>query len=163
MAIGLKARVKINANIGNSPTTSSLKEEVEKLHLAERLGADIVMDLSTGKRIDETRAAIIAEATVPIGTVPIEGHLQRPDHAPAQLGYDQQRAGIGIDRLERPPVRLGSSPRRWSRAAPSGSLASSRTMAGTSWRRARRNRSLPSLMAEETPWGSRQPAHNGPD
>jgi hypothetical protein len=33
-----------------------------------------------------------------------------------------------------------------SRVAPSGSLASSRTMAGTSWRRARRNRSLPSLM-----------------
>ena len=31
MAIGLKARVKINANIGNSPTSSSLEEEVEKL------------------------------------------------------------------------------------------------------------------------------------
>ena len=29
------------------------------------------MDLSTGRRIDETRAAILAEATVPIGTVPI--------------------------------------------------------------------------------------------
>jgi phosphomethylpyrimidine synthase len=29
------------------------------------------MDLSTGKRIDETREAIIAAATVPIGTVPI--------------------------------------------------------------------------------------------
>jgi len=31
MAIGLKARVKINANIGNSPTTSSLDEEFAKL------------------------------------------------------------------------------------------------------------------------------------
>ena len=58
MAIGLKARVKINANIGNSPTTSSLDEEVAKLALAERWGADTVMDLSTGKRIDETRKAI---------------------------------------------------------------------------------------------------------
>jgi phosphomethylpyrimidine synthase len=38
MAIGLKARVKINANIGNSPTTSSLDEEVEKLTLAQRWG-----------------------------------------------------------------------------------------------------------------------------
>jgi phosphomethylpyrimidine synthase len=28
MAIGLRARVKINANIGSSPTTSSLEEEV---------------------------------------------------------------------------------------------------------------------------------------
>jgi len=71
MAIGLRARVKINANIGNSPTSSSLEEEVEKLCLAERLGADTVMDLSTGKRIDETREAILAAATVPIGTVPI--------------------------------------------------------------------------------------------
>ena len=60
MAIGLKARVKINANIGNSPTTSSLDEEVEKLALSERWGADTVMDLSSGKRIVETRAAILA-------------------------------------------------------------------------------------------------------
>src|ERR1700741_2381174 len=57
MAIGLKARVKINANIGNSPTSSSLQEEVEKLTVSERWGADTVMDLSTGKRIDETRQA----------------------------------------------------------------------------------------------------------
>jgi phosphomethylpyrimidine synthase len=71
MAIGLKACVKINANIGNSPTTSSLAEEVAKLRLAERWGADTVMDLSTGKRIDETRAAILDAAEVPIGTVPI--------------------------------------------------------------------------------------------
>ncbi len=59
MAIGLKARVKINANIGNSPTTSSLDEEVSKLASAQRWGADTVMDLSTGKRIDETREAIL--------------------------------------------------------------------------------------------------------
>src|SRR3569623_575770 len=44
MAIGLAARVKINANIGSSPTTSGIAEEVEKLTLAERWGADTVMD-----------------------------------------------------------------------------------------------------------------------
>ncbi|MEA2195528.1 MAG: phosphomethylpyrimidine synthase, partial [Solirubrobacteraceae bacterium] len=66
MAIGLRARVKINANIGNSPTTSSLEEEVAKLRLAEHWGADTVMDLSTGKRIDETRQAILDAAAVPI-------------------------------------------------------------------------------------------------
>jgi phosphomethylpyrimidine synthase len=80
MAIGLKARVKINANIGNSPTTSSLGEEVEKLTISESYGADTVMDLSTGKRIDETREAIIAAATVPIGTVPIYQALERVKH-----------------------------------------------------------------------------------
>jgi phosphomethylpyrimidine synthase len=77
MAIGLKARVKVNANIGSSPTTSGIAEEVEKLALAERWGADTVMDLSTGKRIDETREAIIAAAEVPIGTVPIYQALER--------------------------------------------------------------------------------------
>jgi phosphomethylpyrimidine synthase len=76
MAIGLKATVKINSNIGNSPTSSSLAEEVEKLTISERWGADTVMDLSTGKRIDETREAIIAASTVPIGTVPIYQALE---------------------------------------------------------------------------------------
>ncbi len=81
MAIGLKGRVKINANIGNSPTTSSLDEEVEKLRLAERWGADTVMDLSTGKRIVETRAAILEASTVPIGTVPIYEAMDGLTHA----------------------------------------------------------------------------------
>jgi len=81
MAIGLKARVKINANIGNSPTTSSLQEEVDKLRLAERWGADTVMDLSTGKRIAATRAAILDAAAVPIGTVPIYEAMEGLRHA----------------------------------------------------------------------------------
>jgi phosphomethylpyrimidine synthase len=81
MAIGLKACVKINANIGNSPTTSSLDEEVQKLRLAERWGADTVMDLSTGKRIDETRQAILDVAEVPIGTVPIYEAMDGLRHA----------------------------------------------------------------------------------
>jgi phosphomethylpyrimidine synthase len=81
MAIGLKARVKINANIGNSPTTSSLEEEVAKLALSQRWGADTVMDLSTGKRIVETRQAILDVATVPIGTVPIYEAMDGLRHA----------------------------------------------------------------------------------
>ncbi|HET6571555.1 MAG TPA: phosphomethylpyrimidine synthase ThiC [Solirubrobacterales bacterium] len=76
MAIGLRARVKVNANIGSSPTSSSLAEEVEKLRLAQGWGADTVMDLSTGKRIVETREAILAEASMPIGTVPIYEALE---------------------------------------------------------------------------------------
>jgi phosphomethylpyrimidine synthase len=102
MAIGLAARVKINANIGNSPTTSSLEEEVAKLRLAERWGADTVMDLSTGKRIDETRAAILAEATVPIGTVPIYQALERvkrPEDLTAGLLLEviEHQARQGVD------------------------------------------------------------------
>jgi phosphomethylpyrimidine synthase len=102
MAIGLKARVKINANIGSSPTTSSLDEEVDKLRLSERWGADTVMDLSTGKRIDETRLAILEEATVPIGTVPIYQALERVKSAEeltAELLLDiiEHQARQGVD------------------------------------------------------------------
>ena len=71
MGIGKVARVKINANIGNSAVTSSIAEEVDKLRQAVKYGADTVMDLSTGTDIDATRLAIIAESTVPVGTVPI--------------------------------------------------------------------------------------------
>jgi phosphomethylpyrimidine synthase len=71
MAIGKVGRVKINANIGTSAVTSSLDEEVDKLRLAVKYGADTVMDLSTGKNIDAIREAILAASTVPVGTVPI--------------------------------------------------------------------------------------------
>ena len=71
MGIGAVASVKINANIGTSAVTSNLDEEVGKLELAVRYGADTVMDLSTGSGLDDVRAAILAASTVPVGTVPI--------------------------------------------------------------------------------------------
>jgi phosphomethylpyrimidine synthase len=71
MAIGVAALCKINANIGNSAVTSKIDEELEKLHTAVHLGADTVMDLSTGGNIDDIRQAIIDASPVPIGTVPI--------------------------------------------------------------------------------------------
>ncbi len=71
MGIGAVAKVKINANIGTSAVTSSLDEEVGKLNLAMKYGADTVMDLSTGKDLDAVRRAIINASTVPVGTVPI--------------------------------------------------------------------------------------------
>jgi phosphomethylpyrimidine synthase len=77
MAIGIAAKCKINANIGNSAVTSNLQEELEKLHLAVHYGADTVMDLSTGKDIDSIRAAIIDASPVPIGTVPIYQMLEQ--------------------------------------------------------------------------------------
>ncbi|MBI2343076.1 MAG: phosphomethylpyrimidine synthase ThiC [Deltaproteobacteria bacterium] len=76
MAIGIAATCKINANIGNSATSSSIAEEVDKLHLAVQYGADTVMDLSTGRAIDPTREAILAASTVPIGTVPLYQAIQ---------------------------------------------------------------------------------------
>ena len=93
MAIGTVARVKINANIGNSAVSSDIPQELEKLALAIKYGADTVMDLSTGKDIDATREAIIAHATVPIGTVPIyQAAVEMED--PADLTAEQLLEGI---------------------------------------------------------------------
>ena len=71
MAIGRASLTKINANMGASPVSSGIEQEVEKLKWAERWGADTVMDLSTGGDLDACREAIIENSTVPIGTVPI--------------------------------------------------------------------------------------------
>ncbi len=77
MAIGIASKCKINANIGNSATTSNISEELDKLQYAVKFGADTVMDLSTGGDIPEIRKAIIKESPVPIGTVPIYEALNR--------------------------------------------------------------------------------------
>jgi phosphomethylpyrimidine synthase len=71
MGVGLALSCKINANIGNSAVSSDVGGELRKLETAVKLGADTVMDLSTGGDIDAIREAIIAHSTVPIGTVPI--------------------------------------------------------------------------------------------
>jgi phosphomethylpyrimidine synthase len=71
MGIGEGLKTKINANLGSSPNRIDINEELNKLNIAVKYGADTVMDLSTGGNIDEIRAAIIKNSTVPIGTVPI--------------------------------------------------------------------------------------------
>src|SRR4051812_45124565 len=71
MCIGRASLTKINANLGASPVSSDLSEEVEKMKWAVQWGGDTCMDLSTGGDLNATRNAIIQESTVPIGTVPI--------------------------------------------------------------------------------------------
>lgn len=71
MAIGREAKTKINANIGNSSLSSDICAELEKLQICLKYGADTVMDLSTGGDLDAIRSAIIANSSVPIGTVPM--------------------------------------------------------------------------------------------
>jgi phosphomethylpyrimidine synthase len=103
MIIGTKFRVKVNANIGSSATTSSIAEEVEKLDWAVRWGADTVMDLSTGRQIHATREAILRHATVPIGTVPIYQALEKVGGRPEELTFEifmetlDEQARQGVD------------------------------------------------------------------
>ncbi|MGW5646110.1 phosphomethylpyrimidine synthase ThiC [Saccharopolyspora sp. NPDC003752] len=91
MIIGKKFLVKVNANIGNSAVTSSVEEEVEKMVWATRWGGDTVMDLSTGKRIHETRERILRNSPVPIGTVPIYQALEKVNGDPAALTWEIYR------------------------------------------------------------------------
>jgi phosphomethylpyrimidine synthase len=88
MIIGRNFLVKINANIGNSAVTSSIEEEVEKLVWSIRWGADTVMDLSTGPNIHETRAWILRNSPVPIGTVPIYQALEKVGGRAEDLTWD---------------------------------------------------------------------------
>ena len=102
MAIGKVAKVKINANIGNSQVSSDVNGEIEKLQIAVKYGADTVMDLSTGGNIDEIRQAIIAASTVPIGTVPIYQMIQHvkevADLTPQDmLDMIERQAKQGVD------------------------------------------------------------------
>ena len=103
MVIGKNFLVKINANIGNSATTSSIEEEVEKLRWATHWGADTVMDLSTGPDITATREAILRNSPVPIGTVPIYQALNEVGGDPADLSIEaflrvlEEQARQGVD------------------------------------------------------------------
>ena len=117
MAIGIASKCKVNANIGASPNSSDLSEEVAKLHLAVKYGADTLMDLSTGGGdLDAIRTAIINASTIPIGTVPVyqalesvHGNIENltaadflhiiEKHAQQGVDYQTIHAGILIEHL----------------------------------------------------------------
>ena len=102
MCIGVASACKINANIGNSATTSNIDEEVEKLHYAVKYGADTLMDLSTGGDIPRIRKAIIDASPIPIGTVPIYealGRVRRVEdlNINVMLEVIEEQAEQGVD------------------------------------------------------------------
>lgn len=71
LAIGRGMSTKINANIGTSSLASDLQNEIKKLAVLEKYGADAVMDLSTGGDLDEIRKQLLAATNLCFGTVPI--------------------------------------------------------------------------------------------
>ena len=83
------------------------------------------MDLSTGKRIDETREAILGAATVPIGTVPIYQAIEQvksPEDLTGELLLEviEHQAHQGVD-------YMSTSRRSWRSAAPTTSRSLSAT------------------------------------
>jgi phosphomethylpyrimidine synthase len=102
MGIGIAARCKINANIGNSATSSNIEQEVEKLRTAVKFGSDTVMDLSTGGDIHAIREAVIRSSPVPVGTVPIYEAVTRVTHVrdlspQLMLEVIEEQAAQGVD------------------------------------------------------------------
>ena len=91
MIIGRNFLVKINTNIGNSATTSSIDEEVEKALWSCKWGGDTLMDLSTGENIHETREWIIRNCPVPVGTVPIYQALEKVNGVVEDLNWEIYR------------------------------------------------------------------------
>jgi len=65
LAIGAGTRIKINANIGTSSAKADIKEELQKMRVAVKYGADAIMDLSTSGDLTEIRAAILRECRWP--------------------------------------------------------------------------------------------------
>jgi phosphomethylpyrimidine synthase len=124
MAIGIASKCKVNANIGASPNASDAAEEVNKLKLAVKYGADTVMDLSTGGvNLDDVRTAIIGASPVPIGTVPVyqalesvHGSIEKLDeddflhiiekHCQQGVDYQTIHAGLLIEHLPKVKGRL---------------------------------------------------------
>ena len=124
MAIGIASRCKVNANIGASPNASDVREELKKLDLAIKYGADTVMDLSTGGvNLDEVRTAIIESSSVPIGTVPVyqalesvHGSIEKlseddflhiiEKHCQQGVDYQTIHAGLLIEHLPKVKGRL---------------------------------------------------------
>jgi phosphomethylpyrimidine synthase len=102
IAIGKGVKTKINANIGASKVRACVEEELEKVRLCMKYGADTVMDLSTGGNLNEIRGAIINESAIPIGTVPayqvVEENQTIEDlKADDWLDVIEQQAKQGID------------------------------------------------------------------
>ncbi len=71
LGLGAGLRVKVNANLGTSPDFADLDREIAKLEAALAVGADTVMDLSTGGDLDAIRKVLRQRCSVPLGTVPI--------------------------------------------------------------------------------------------
>ena len=104
--IGRGLKTKVNANIGTSPSHFDIDEEVKKLAVAIEVGADAVMDLSTGGDLALILNKIIEKSSVMVGTVPIyksAGRLFAAGKETADLTSDdifadiEEHAKAGVD------------------------------------------------------------------
>lgn len=121
VGIGRGLSTKINANIGTSKDKVSYDDEIKKLEVLVKYGADAVMDLSTGGAIRELRHTMMSKSPVAVGTVPIyeaivktaesKGHIAKmdpedlfrviEDHAKDGVDFVTVHCGITLKAIER--------------------------------------------------------------
>ena len=78
--VGKGLRTKINVNLGVSGDCVDYRVEMEKVHLAERFGAEAIMDLSNYGKTHTFRQKLIETSPAMIGTVPVYdavGYLEK--------------------------------------------------------------------------------------
>lgn len=106
VAVGKGLKTKVNANIGTSPDHISFDEEIEKMKIAVKAGADAVMDLSIGGNLTAIRKEILAQCPVCVGTVPIYEvacetvrNKKKISQMDSELMFDviEQQAEQGVD------------------------------------------------------------------
>ncbi len=103
VGVGRLFKTKINANLGRSVTHSGRGDELDKLDVALKAGADFVMDLSVGEDVKAIRRGMLAASPKPLGTVPVYETVSRlmgdvprmnPD---LLLGVIREQAEEGVD------------------------------------------------------------------
>ena len=103
VGVGRMFTTKINANLGRSVTHSGKGDELEKLEIALRHGADFVMDLSVGEDVRAIRQGMLDASPKPLGTVPVYETISRlngdvPRMDPSLLiGVIREQAEQGVD------------------------------------------------------------------
>ena len=69
--VGKGMRTKVNASVGTSSDIVDIDQEVRKTEVAEKAGADTIMELSTGGDLVEVRKRVIAATSLSVGSVPL--------------------------------------------------------------------------------------------
>ena len=77
IGVGRMFTTKINANLGRSVSHSGKGDELEKLDVALKAGADFVMDLSVGEDVKAIRQGMLDASPKPLGTVPVYETISR--------------------------------------------------------------------------------------
>ncbi len=106
IGIGKGLKTKVNANIGTSGDFFSIEDESRKMRAVVECGCDTVMDLSTGGDVTAIRRALLAQAPIPFGNVPVyEMMVDAPKQgtpfvsltAERMFEYIRRQAGDGVD------------------------------------------------------------------